>query len=606
MEKQNRKYSYGNTFVRQMSLFRKEHLSYIYFLYILNAICGGMVPVAGSFFTIIVIKLIQGSQDIMGLIISVSVLISICLVCYVISMAIHSFLEAQFLLVRVNEFNKDIDFYNRVKYEYIEDSEFQDRLNAGTRALDGDGQGFEHTYASFLNIVEYAVSIILFYIIISVYEPWVAFICLVSTILTSLFNKSAANYIHKKEDEEAHASRQANYFNEVCSDFDYGKDIRVFDLKDSIMKKYQAKSLSYVKVWKDIRNRQFGLACLETLVLLCQDALSYFLIIKSYFDGNIDIGIASLYLTAMVSFTTVLRSLIGDIGKILIDLRWTSTYFQTMDSIAVYNCPGTIPPFKKDEPVEIEFRHVFFKYPHTSKNILNDLNLTIHKGEKIAIVGTNGAGKSTIVKLISGLFYPDQGEILINGIPTTSFSQPAYFDMFSTVFQDFNVYSGTIFENICGDDPSIEAKNRAMQCLATIGLKDKIESLPQKYDTVLSKVIDEKGVDLSGGQKQKIAIARALYKNGNVIILDEPTSALDALAEADIYQSFDKLIKDKTAIYISHRLSSTKFCSHIAFFDDKGLREYGTHDELMAEKGEYYKMFTIQGQYYQEGESENE
>lgn len=228
------------------------------------------------------------------------------------------------------------------------------------------------------------------------------------------------------------------------------------------------------------------------------------------------------------------------------------------------------------------------------------MNLVINAKEKIAIVGTNGAGKSTIVKLICGLFYPTKGEILINGIPTTSFDQDSYYDMFSTVFQDHSVYACSVLDNIIGNDSSEDAAIRAKQCIETIGLKDVIEKLPQKYDTVLNKTIDEKGVNLSGGQKQKIAIARALYKNGNVVILDETTSALDALAEADIYQSFDGLIKDKTAIYISHRLSSTKFCDHIAFFNENGLKEYGTHEELMTKKGEYYKMFVIQGRYYQE------
>ena len=188
----------------------------------------------------------------------------------------------------------------------------------------------------------------------------------------------------------------------------------------------------------------------------------------------------------------------------------------------------------------------------------------------------------------------------------TDFDKDQYYGMFSTVFQDYSIYACSVLENIRGDDTSEESKKRAIACLDTVGLKEKIEALPQKYDTMLTKSVDENGVDLSGGQKQKIAIARALYKDGNVVILDEPTSALDPLAEAEIYQTFDGLIKGKTAIYISHRLSSTKFCDHIAFFNEEGLKEYGTHDELMEKKGKYYSMFTIQGYYYQQGGEEND
>lgn len=350
----------------------------------------------------------------------------------------------------------------------------------------------------------------------------------------------------------------------------------------------------------DVANRKFLLSFGELFLLLLQDGFSYYLIIKGYFDGTLSMSLASLYLVELVSFSTILRSLVDEVSIILKDLKLSSTYYYIIDNENKLKSSGSLKAIAKDTTITIEFKHVYFKYPNTEKYILNDLNLVINAKEKIAIVGTNGAGKSTIVKLICGLFYPTKGEILINGIPTTSFDQDSYYDMFSTVFQDYSVYACSALDNIIGNDSSEDAAIRAKQCIETIGLKDVIEKLPQKYDTVLNKTIDEKGVDLSGGQKQKIAIARALYKNGNVVILDEPTSALDALAEADIYQSFDGLIKDKTAIYISHRLSSTKFCDHIAFFNENGLKEYGTHEELMAKKGEYYKMFVIQGRYYQE------
>lgn len=602
MSKKKDKYTYPYTLKRQLGMIKEGHLSYLYFLYPIYAIFGGIIPVLGTFFTKIVIDLVTGSQDTTTLIIYIVVLMSICIASFAIKTFAQNHLDAQSLLLREKEFYKSSKFFKTVKYENVEDSQFQDRIEIGSKALSSDGQGFQHTYVALMTLFGLGVSIVLFFILLSFYEIWVAVICLVSTILTSLLNTFLASYMHKKEDAEAHANRQAEYYNRTCSDFNYGKDIRVFGLRSSLINKYQDKSISYVQVIRDIENKRLLTALAKMLILLIQDGLSFYLIIKGYFDGVLSISMVSLYLTAIVAYSTVLREFISNMEQILEDLKMTSTYFRTIDKEELFKSEGTVKAFPKDTKVKIEFQHVYFKYPHTEVNILNDLNLTINPGEKIAIVGTNGAGKSTIVKLISGLFIPDKGTILINGIPTTDFDRESYYSMFSTVFQDFRIYACSAIENIVGDDKSPEARERGIQCLKTVGLGEKIESLSNKYDTMLTKGVEDDGVDLSGGQKQKIAIARALYKDGNVIILDEPTSALDALAEADIYQSFDGLIKEKTAIYISHRLSSTKFCDHIAFFDKEGLKEYGTHDELMDKKCEYYKMFTIQGQYYQEEE----
>jgi ABC-type multidrug transport system fused ATPase/permease subunit len=238
-----------------------------------------------------------------------------------------------------------------------------------------------------------------------------------------------------------------------------------------------------------------------------------------------------------------------------------------------------------------------FKYPNTERYIFKNLDLTIEKGEKLAVVGVNGAGKSTLVKLLTGLFDPTEGEILVNGIPTTSYSRAELFSMFSAVFQDVNTLAYTIRENVACTQHNADDE-RVLDALKRAGLFEKVEGYEKGLDQMLLKIIDEGGTELSGGEAQKLAIARALYKDANMVVMDEPTAALDALAEAAIYESFNDLIKGKTAIFISHRLASTKFCDNIAFFDGDGLKEYGTHDALMQKCGAYYDMFTVQGKYY--------
>ena len=243
------------------------------------------------------------------------------------------------------------------------------------------------------------------------------------------------------------------------------------------------------------------------------------------------------------------------------------------------------------------FDNVSFRYPGSETYVFRHLNLTIQKGERLAVVGINGAGKTTLVKLMMGLFDVTEGEIRINGIPIQNFDKKALYSMFSAVFQDINIMAFTVRENVAGRLSDIDDK-RVDHVLAQVGLTEAVDSLPQKTGQMMLKVIDEDGALLSGGQSQKLAIARALYKDACMVIMDEPTAALDALAEAEIYENFSELVKGKTAVYISHRLASTRFCDHIALFEGDGLAEYGTHEELMERRGRYYEMFMVQGKYY--------
>ena len=368
------------------------------------------------------------------------------------------------------------------------------------------------------------------------------------------------------------------------------------------MEKYNDKSLSYLKVLHDLLNKEFKYGLFGLVTLLIQDGISYSIIVYSAIKGYITLSEVTLYISSIIAFTTVLRTLSDNITDLIKNLKLTMTYFEFMDSTEKEKKLNKWE-FDYHEGVTIEFKDVWFKYPNTDNYILKNLNFKINKNEKIAIVGTNGAGKTTIVKLICGLFEPTEGQVLVNNVDLKTLDKEDYQKLISTVFQDYDIYALTVLENVGGMDYNRE---KVIQCIDSVGLKEVIEALPNSYDTTLLKVIDENGVDLSGGQKQKIAIARALYKDGGIVILDEPTSALDALAEASIYQQFSNLVKNKTSIYISHRLSSTKFCNRILFFNENGLQEEGTHDDLMKNRQGYYEMFMIQGKYYQEGGNSND
>lgn len=251
-----------------------------------------------------------------------------------------------------------------------------------------------------------------------------------------------------------------------------------------------------------------------------------------------------------------------------------------------------------DDIDSIEFKNVSFTYPSAHQSTINDMSFKINKGENIAIVGENGAGKTTAIKLLCGLYYPTEGDILINGKSSRDFSSDSCFDLFSAVFQDYNFLPMTIAENICASTDY--DKQRLFSAFEKAGIADKINSLDKKENTFMIKDVYKDAVDFSGGEKQKLLLAKAIYKNVPVLILDEPTAALDPIAENELYLKYNEMTDNKISFFISHRLSSTRFCDRILFINNGKIAEIGTHEELMALKGSYYRMYQLQSYYYME------
>ena len=259
---------------------------------------------------------------------------------------------------------------------------------------------------------------------------------------------------------------------------------------------------------------------------------------------------------------------------------------------------GTLSTEKRDDnEYEIEFRNVSFKYPGSENYALKNVNFKFNIGERLAFVGMNGSGKTTFVKLLCRLYDPTEGQILLNGIDITRYDYEQYMALFSVVFQDYAVFAFDIAGNVSAS--SEPDRDRVLDCLVRAGLGERISELENGIDTFITKNYDATGVDFSGGEKQKIAIARALYKESPFIILDEPTASLDPLAEADIYARFNEIVTDKTAVYISHRLSSCRFCDKIVVFDNGEIIQQGDHETLVAdENGKYFELWHAQAQHY--------
>lgn len=595
----NKRSQFFKTFVKQMKAIVDAKMNVVFLILILNMIFASLIPLLQVYIPRIGINLIEQNASQKEVIIQILIICSLLLLSLVIVNICGSYANSRFLGIRLSEFRKVIHKQLNVPFEKLEDASYMDYYNSSLEALSGDNMGFQGVYHELFALLPFLFSIILYSFFLFNFSFVVTIIVLLSGVVTLLINNYVAKYFFSKRDEESKAIKKMNYFHNTSFDFSYGKEIIVYHLQDKIKKDYHYYALSYLDVLKSMYNREFLVGLIELFFLLLQDGLAYYLIIVNYFNGVISLGEVSFYVGLIIALKEALKGASLRFSNMVSAMRLSMSYFAFMEDKSLISNDEGKEAFPKDVTLKIEFKNVSFKYPRSDKYIFKNLNLTINSQEKLAIVGVNGAGKTTLCKLLVGLYKVNEGEILINGINVNEFSRKALTKMFGFVFQDVNIYACSLLENVVGDEK--DQIPFAKECLRSVGLEEKILSLPNQYDTQMLKTLDPKGVSLSGGENQKIAIARALYKDANMIILDEPTAALDALKEAEIYQSFDKLVKHKTAIYISHRLSSTKFCDHIALFDQTGLKEYGTHDELMKLKGLYYQMFMTQGKYYRNG-----
>ena len=492
------------------------------------------------------------------------------------------------------------DMFNKiisVDYKHMEDSTFFEKNGRAMDAANNNSNGIEGVYHKLFSTPAMIITTLVLTTFIGMLNIFILIGLIINIIMTMWISRKVHHYQYGKRQELSHAQRRKDYYYTATHDFGFGKDIRIYSFKDRILNNYTKEISAYVDVYRQIKNKEYKLGFLGLITLLVSNILTYGILIYKTVNG-MSIADFSMYLAAITSVSLIMKTLIEDVAFIINETQYVHDFYEFMDKDLGEK--GGERAAIKGDTLEIQFKNVGFKYPNTEKYIFRNLNFKISKGERLAIVGINGAGKSTLVKLMTGLFDVTEGEILINEIPIKEFDKKELFSMFSAVFQEVNVLAYTLAENIACTSHSID-EGRVLDALDKVGLSSKVKTLPKGLNQMMLKVIEETGTEFSGGESQKLAIARALYKDANMVILDEPTAALDAMAEAEIYEKFSELVKEKTAVFVSHRLASTKFCDKIALFDQEGLKEYGNHDELMKKRGSYYKMFTIQGKYYNEG-----
>lgn len=387
------------------------------------------------------------------------------------------------------------------------------------------------------------------------------------------------------------------YFWEYLIDPKPGKDIRMFNQKPILQEQFYNMGDEFKKVINKITKTSERSDSISGGISAFLGGLVYIYLGLKAVYGMISIGSIVNYAGCITKFIDSCSSFINIFSEINANSQYLEPYFEFLDLPEV-KYQGTIPVEKRDDDLyELEFRNVSFKYPGSEEYVLKNFSIKLKIGEKLAVVGRNGSGKTTFIKLVCRLYDPTEGEILLNGINVKKYDYKEYMSIFSVVFQDFQLLSFGLGQNVAAD---VEYNSDlATLALRKAGFGERLNSLDKGLETCINKDYDKDGVEISGGEAQKVAIARALYHDAPFIILDEPTAALDPLAEYDIYSKFDTLVGTKTAIYISHRLASCRFCNDIAVFKDGNIVERGSHEELVKNTaGLYNEMWNAQAQYY--------
>lgn len=494
----------------------------------------------------------------------------------------------------------------RTSYPNTEDSQVQKKLDKASMAVNSNERASEAIWDNMNNVTYDTLCFVIAMILLSVLNPLLMAYSFIITLISYFANKRINEWSYRHRDEESAYSKRMNYIIEESENIALAKDIRIFGMRPWLEEVYQKTMRLYrafclraekVYLWTNI---------IDIIATFLKNGIVYVYLIGAAVKGGLPASEFLLYFNAINDFTQ-------RIGWIMWNFETLHT--QSLDICTIREFLELPEPFlfeegkplvpDKDGKYELCLENVSFRYPGAEEDTLHNVNLTVHPGEKLAIVGLNGAGKTTLVKLLCGFYDPSKGRVLLNGTDIREYNRRDYYLHFAAVFQQFSLLEAPLAINVSQVATGYD-ESRIMDCLEKSGMTEKVVTFPDGIQTPIGRKVYEEGVELSGGQTQRLMLSRALYKDAPIIVLDEPTAALDPIAESDLYQKYSSLLQGRTSLYISHRLASTRFCDRIIYLENGSIAEEGTHNELLRENGRYAELFEIQSKYYREGVQENE
>lgn len=563
-----------------------------------------LIPVITAFLPKVIIEEIELGTELKRLLIITGVMaLALCL-----TQTMQKYLER---MIYWNKFKMNTHFLRKVTkkalttdYKNQENEHFRELQSESFSSCNGNFSGFIQTYDAMIMFLSNLLGFLAFAgILFTLNIRVILFLC-VTTLISFLLNRKVLKWVEVNMDEKNGYEHGMQYIIETSNDVAAAKDIRLYSMKVWLNKRYNKYMEGLLNWYRLYTAKLFGVSAVDSGMSLIREGVVYLYLLYLVFNGDITVAGFVLYFNVVAGFSTWLGSLLGQINvlsRLNISMNRFRFYLEYPES------------YKREEgkaikdtqnPGAIEMKNVSFRYSDDEAYIIKDFNLKINPGEHLAVVGLNGAGKTTMVKLIMGLNEPEKGSICYDGTDIREYDRDKYYEIFGAVLQDHSILPVTIAEIVAENDADMADREKVSECLKAAGLKEKIGSLAGGIDSKYDKTFWDDGISLSGGEQQKLLLARALYRNSPIVVLDEPTAALDPVSENRLYETYDEMMKGKSTIFISHRLASTRFCSRIILIEDGSIVEEGTHDELIRKKGRYYELYETQAKYYRNGSEE--
>ncbi len=569
---------------------------------LLSASIAVLTSLIGLFIAPVILSLIETAAPINSLIITILLFAGLLMVVHAASAYIDTIKRDgwQYLFVRIVIMSSEK--YMKTALQNTENMEYNKMMDRAKKA--NMDLIFDSIWLVYSDLIKNIAGFIIYAIMLTAVNPIILAVVVAFTLAGFYINNYINGWGYRHRDEEAEYSRRMNYMSDKTSNYTLAKDIRIFvmggwieDMYKSVFRLYSSFIVRGEKVyiWANV---------VDVIIIFLRNGIAYIFLFNMVLNNGLSASEFLLYFMAVGGLAAWVSSIFSGFSKLYkqsLDISVLREALEYPEPFAFEEGESLIP--NKDMPYKIELKNVSFKYKGAESDTLKNINLTIQPGEKLAIIGLNGAGKTTLVKLICGFYEPTAGEVLLNGENIQKYNRRDYYRHFSAVFQDFPILPESISINIAQTDRNIDMEYVA-ECAEKAGLTKKINSLPNRFNTRLGKEIYEDGIELSGGEKQRLMLARALYKNAPIIVLDEPTAALDPIAESDMYNKYATFTGGRTSLYISHRLASTRFCDRIILLEHGNITEEGNHVELIKKKGKYAELFEMQSRYYREGGAE--
>lgn len=559
-----------------------------------------LIPVLTAFLPKVVIEEITVKKEI-GHILLVTTEFTLALA---VLMGLQQYLDR---LIYWNKFKMNDVFLRKVTrkglttdYKNQENEHFRKLQNESFMSCNGPFSYYAQTYDAVVAFCSNLLGFLAFMGILVSLNPFLILFLCATTLVSFFVNRRINKWVVKNNEEKVGYQQRMQYIVSASEDMQAAKDIRLYHMADWMNRIYQKNMKGLLGWYRKYTAKLFGASAVDSSLTFFREGVTYLVLLYMVWNNQITVAEYVLYFNVVAGFSVWLSSMLGQISnleRLSLAMNRFRAYLEFPES---YKREDGLAVTKRKQPGRITLENVSFRYSEDGADVLKNMNLEIVPGEHLAVVGLNGAGKTTLVKLICGLIEPTEGRVLYDGVDIREYNRNQYYDIFAAVFQDYSILPVSIEEIVAEDTEESIDSSQVEDCLKQAGLWDKVSSLEKGPKSHYDKSFWDDGINFSGGEMQKLLLARALYKQAPVVILDEPTAALDPIAENRLYESYDEMMEHKTTIFISHRLASTGFCNRILLIEAGEVQEEGTHRELLAKQGRYYELFETQAKYYRE------